>query len=106
MVSTAWKLSQIRSFFWPAFSCIRTEYGDLIRKSPYSVLIQENTDQKKIRIWTVFTQLVNPTFGVAWPDKPTSYKSSVIRQKGESQNGCYKKTKHAKFSEKRTFGED
>ena len=30
-------------------------------------------------------------------------KSSAIRQKGESRNGCYKKTKHAKFSEKRTF---
>ena len=30
-------------------------------------------------------------------------KSSVIRQKGKSQNGCFKKTKHAKFSEKRTF---
>ena len=29
--------------------------------------------------------------------------SSVIRQKGESQNWCFKKTKHAKFSEKRTF---
>ena len=28
---------------------------------------------------------------------------SVIRQKGESQNGCFKETKHAKFSEKRTF---
>ena len=29
--------------------------------------------------------------------------SSVIRQKGASQNGCYKKTKSAKFSEKQTF---
>ena len=29
--------------------------------------------------------------------------SSVIRQRGESQNGCFKKTKHTKFSEKRTF---
>ena len=29
--------------------------------------------------------------------------SLVIRQKGESQNGCFKKTKHANFSEKRTF---
>ena len=29
--------------------------------------------------------------------------SSVINQKGESQNGCFKKIKHAKFSEKRTF---
>ena len=27
----------------------------------------------------------------------------VTRQKGESQNGCFKNTKHAKFSEKRTF---
>ena len=25
------------------------------------------------------------------------------RQKGESQNGCFKKTRHTKFSEKRTF---
>ena len=29
--------------------------------------------------------------------------SSVIRQKGEFQNGCFKKRKHAKFSEERTF---
>ena len=29
--------------------------------------------------------------------------SSVIRQKGESQNACFKKTKHVKFSEKQTF---
>ena len=28
---------------------------------------------------------------------------SVIRQMGESQNGCFKKTKHIKFSDKRTF---
>ena len=32
------------------------EYGNLIRKSLYSVRIQENTDQKKLRIWTLFTQ--------------------------------------------------
>ena len=35
--------------------------------------------------------------------KTPHYNSSVIRQKSESQNGCYKKTKLAKFSEKRTF---
>ena len=29
--------------------------------------------------------------------------SSVIKQKRESQNGCYMKTKHTKFSEKPTF---
>ena len=27
----------------------------------------------------------------------------VLRQKGESQNGCFKKTKHSKFSEKHIF---
>ena len=37
------KSVQIRSFFWSVFSFIRTE---LLRKSPYSVPIQENTDQK------------------------------------------------------------
>ena len=29
---------------------------DLRSKSPYSVLIQEITDQKKLCIWTLFTQ--------------------------------------------------
>ena len=29
--------------------------------------------------------------------------SSAIRQKGESQNGCIKKAKKAKFSEKKNF---
>ena len=29
-----------------------------------------------------------------------NFKYSVIRQKGESQNGCFKKTNHVKFSEK------
>ena len=32
-----------------------------------------------------------------------SFSSTVIRQKGKSQNGCFKKTKHAKFSGKQTF---
>ena len=41
------KSAQIRSFFWFVFSCIRTEYGDLQSKSPYTVRIQENADQKK-----------------------------------------------------------
>ena len=45
------EVSEIRS--WSVFSCIWTQYGDLRRKSPYSVemleysvRIQENTDQK------------------------------------------------------------
>ena len=40
------KSVQIRKYFWPVISSIRSEYGDLLRKSPYSAPIQENTDQK------------------------------------------------------------
>ena len=34
---------------------------------------------------------------------PAIHKTSVIRQKSESKNGCFKERKNAKFSEKRTF---
>ena len=50
------KSVQIRSIFWSVLSRIWTEYGDLIRKSQYLVRIQGNTDQKKLRIFTLFTQ--------------------------------------------------
>ena len=50
------KCVQIRSFFWSVFSHIRTEYGEIRSISPYSVQMRENTDQKKLRIWTLFTQ--------------------------------------------------
>ena len=40
------KSFQIRSSFWSVFSRIRTEYGEM----------RENTDQKKLGIWTLFTQ--------------------------------------------------
>ena len=60
------KSVQIQNFFWSVFSCFQTEYGDLLPKSPYSVRIQENTDQKKLRIWTLFKQYL-----------PSSYRMSV-----------------------------
>ena len=47
------KSVQVRSFSCSVFSCIQTEYGHVLRKSLYSVRIQENTDQKKLRIWTL-----------------------------------------------------
>ena len=50
------KSVQIRSFFLSIFFCIWAEYGDLLRKSPYSVRIQENTDQKNLRIRTLLEQ--------------------------------------------------
>ena len=44
----------IENFFWSVFSCIRTEYGNLLSKSSYSLRIQEKRDQKKLRIWTLW----------------------------------------------------
>ena len=46
------KIVQIRRFFWAVFSRIRIEYRDLRSKSPYSVQIGENTDQKNLHILT------------------------------------------------------
>ena len=40
------KSVQIRSYFWFVFSSIRIEYGDLRSKTPYSIRIEENADQK------------------------------------------------------------
>ena len=40
------KSVQMRKFSWSVFSCIRTEYWDLLCKSPYSVQRQENMDHK------------------------------------------------------------
>ena len=50
------KSIQIWSFFWSVFSRIRSEYGKILGVSPYSVRKRENTDQKKLRTWTIFTQ--------------------------------------------------
>ena len=55
------KSVQIRSFVWSVFSRIQIEYGDLLRKFPYSVRIRENTDQKKLRLWILFTQRLHPS---------------------------------------------
>ena len=54
------KSIQIRSFYWSAFSCAQSEYGEILRISPYSVRMWENTDQKNLRIWTHFTQCPFP----------------------------------------------
>ena len=53
------KSVQIRSFFWSVYFRIRTEYGELQSISPYSFQIWGNRDQKKLRIWTLFTQCSN-----------------------------------------------
>ena len=53
-----------------------------------------------IVIINFFTLAIILTFSI----KYLYYNSNINKQYAESQNGCYKKTKHAKFSEKkRTF---
>ena len=41
------KSVQIRIFSWSVFFRIRTEYGDLFRKSPYSIRMRENKEPEK-----------------------------------------------------------
>ena len=50
------KSVQTRSFFWSVYSRTRVEYEDLLRKSLYSVRARKNTDQKKLRMRSLFTQ--------------------------------------------------
>ena len=47
------KCVQIRSYSWSVFSCIRTEYRDLLRKSPYLRIHSENS-KIQIRSNSVF----------------------------------------------------
>ena len=62
------KSVQIRSLFWSVFSCIRTEYGEIFEKYP-------NTDQKKLCIWTLFTQWI-----LSKTDNPhDNYTVSIMR---------------------------
>ena len=52
------KSVQIRTFFWSVFSRISIEYEGLRSNYPYSVRIQENTDQKNLCIWTLLPQCI------------------------------------------------
>ena len=62
---TGWKV-QIRSFFWFVFSNIRTKYGLILHIPPHLVRMRANTDQKKLRNWTHFTQS-GWKVCIAWP---------------------------------------
>ena len=50
------KIVQIRSFFWSVFSRTRTEYGEILRISPYSVQMRKKNGPEKLRISTLFRQ--------------------------------------------------
>ena len=53
------KSVQILSFFWSVFSSFQTEYGEIHRISPYSVRMQENTNQKKLPVSIVQNSFLN-----------------------------------------------
>ena len=55
------------------------------------------------RWWPYYFRKLGPNIDMFSSFVSQNRNSSVIRQKGKSQNGCFKKTKHTKFSEKRTF---
>ena len=52
MKITVWRVSKDRVFSGPYFPVF------VLRKSSYSVQIRENKDQKKVHIWTIFTQWI------------------------------------------------
>ena len=45
LYQTLHKKCPYSELFWSVFSCIGTEYGEILRNSPYSVRMRENTDQ-------------------------------------------------------------
>ena len=51
-------------FFWSVFSLIRTEYGEILCISPFSVRMPENTDQKNSKYGPFLHSVnnLNPSF--------------------------------------------
>ena len=74
------KSVRIWSFFWSVFSRIRTEYGEIRSISPYSVRMRENTDQKELRIWTLFTQCILKVLWSRFQNLPMcSFKNNALK---------------------------
>ena len=63
-ISHCVKSVQTWCFFWAVIFSIRTEYGEIRRISPYSVRMREYTDEKKLRICTLFTQCIKHLFSI------------------------------------------
>ena len=103
----------LQSLFWEDFSSLQ-DVSDLSTKGNCRGCSYEKFWDSLESFCTFFSQL---HFRTLWKQKTLKFsynfygvricnsgdKSLAIRQKAESQNGCYKKTKHTKFSEKRTF---
>ena len=59
VISTARKLSKIRSFFWSAFSRIWLEHRELLSDFSFLVQIRKNMDLTYKRISTLFSPGIN-----------------------------------------------
>ena len=78
-------------FFLVVYFCIRTEYGEILRISPYSVRMRENNDQKKLRIWTLFTQCFRGIESNQWHEMVSQFKKcskKTLIQKIFRKNIC------------------
>ena len=65
-------------FFLVHMFCILSKYKEIWNISPYSVWMKENTDQKILRIWTLFTE--------CYLQKKKSKKSSLASSKSRQRN--------------------
>ena len=88
---TAWKVS-VFGVFWSVSSRIRTEYGEILRISPYSVRMRENTDQNNSEyghfLWNVlqYSNVVmnaeiwryNMSLVEVWKDQSFSFTNLVF----------------------------
>ena len=48
-------------FFWSVFSHIWTEYGDILRISPYSIRIRENKDHQNFEYEHILPSVTDPS---------------------------------------------
>ena len=76
-INNAWILSKYGVFSSPYFPA----YGDLLRKSPYSVRMRENTYQKKLRISTLFAQWVEALLNPKWVTLITRLRLNLSHQR-------------------------
>ena len=63
-INTLRKKCAYSELFWSAFSRIRTKYGQILRISPFSVLMRENTERNNSEYGHV---LRSDTYGLTCP---------------------------------------
>ena len=73
------KSVQIQNYFWSVFSHIRTEYGEILRMSPYSVRMRENLGRMQTRI-TPNTDTFYAVSYISYRDSSTTLVEAVFKQ--------------------------